>query len=141
MIQIDTFRIAGSYPNGFTSLGGYTVLGSAITYDAYTINKIQRVAWSGANYAVTDRLDVRAAVYYETQNDYYTGTCTGTGIHTSSSSCAGSLDALSFMIDYHPVPRVDLYAGVMFSHVYGGLASGYQTVTNTDPTVGLRVKF
>ena len=26
---------SGFFPNGFTSLGGYTVLGSAITYDAY----------------------------------------------------------------------------------------------------------
>ncbi|HKN28223.1 MAG TPA: porin [Roseiarcus sp.] len=132
---------SGSYPNGFTSLGGYTVLGSAITYDAYTINKILRVGWTGAKYSITDQLEVRAAVYYETQNDYYTGTCTGTGVNTSSDKCAGSLDAFSVMLDYRPRARVDLYAGVMLSRVYGGLASGYQAVSNVDPTVGLRVKF
>ena len=132
---------SGVYPDGFTSLGGYSVLGSAITYDAYTINKILKVAWTGAKYSLTDQLNLRAAVYYEAQNDYYAGSCTGTGIHTSSSSCAGALDALSVMVEYRPLARIELYAGVMLSRVYGGLASGYQTVSNLDPTVGLRLKF
>jgi predicted porin len=132
---------SGVYPDGFASLGGYTVLGSAITYDAYTINKIIKVAWTGVKYTLTDQLDLRAAVYYEAQNDYYSGTCTGTGIYTSSSSCAGALAALSLMIEYRPLARLDLYAGAMLSRVYGGLASGYQAASNFNPTVGLRVKF
>ena len=69
------------------------------------------------------------------------GFSTGTGILTSSGSCAGSQDAYSFLIDYRPVKRVDLYAGVMVSNVYGGLASGFQKVQDIAPTAGLRVKF
>ena len=40
-------------------------------------------------------------------------------IRVNNSACAGTQDAISFMIDYRPVKRVDLYAGVMFSNVYG----------------------
>jgi hypothetical protein len=39
------------------------------------------------------------------------------------------------------VERVDLYAGVMISNIYGGLANGYQATQNIAPTAGLRVKF
>jgi hypothetical protein len=59
----------------------------------------------------------------------------------SSNRCAGSEDAISFLIDYRPVKRVDLYAGMMISNVYGGLANGFQAVQNIAPTAGLRVKF
>ena len=45
------------------------------------------------------------------------------------------------MIDYQPVKRVDLYAGVMISNVYAGLASGYPATRDVAPTAGLRIKF
>ena len=56
-------------------------------------------------------------------------------------ACAGSTDFLSFLIDYRPVKRVDLYAGVLVSNVHGGLANGYQVTQNIAPTAGLRIKF
>ena len=132
---------SNTYPSGFRSLGGFNVLPGAITYNAYAINKVMNVVWTGLKYAVTDQIDLTGAFYYEAQNDYSAKACTGTGVHISSSGCAGSLDALSFLIEYRPVKRVDLYAGVMISNVYGGLASGYVQAQNIDPTVGLRVKF
>ncbi len=91
--------------------------------------------------AVTDQIDVTGACYYESQNDYSSKACVGTGRHISSSACACALDALSFLIDDRPLKRLDLYAGVMLSNVYGGLASGYVQVQNIDSTVGLRIKF
>ncbi len=132
---------SNTYPSGFKSIGGFNVLPGAITYSAYAINKVMNVVWTGAKYAVADQVDVTGAFYYEAQGDYSAKACTGTGVHTSSNACAGSLDALSFLIEYRPVKRVDLYAGVMISNVYGGLASGYVQAQNIDPTVGLRVKF
>src|SRR5271157_2110705 len=132
---------SNTYPSGFRSLGGFNVLPGAITYNAYAINKVINVVWTGVKYSVTDRIDVTGAFYYEVQNDYSPKACTGTGVHISSNACAGSLDALSFLIDYRPVKRIDLYAGVMISNVYGGLANGYVEVQNVDPTVGLRIKF
>ena len=65
----------------------------------------------------------------------------GSGASTSSPKCAGSQSALSALVTYRPVKRVDIYAGVMLSNVYGGLASGYQQVQTINPTGGLRIKF
>ena len=45
------------------------------------------------------------------------------------------------MIDYRPVKRVDAYAGLLWSQVTGGLASGYLYTVNLAPTVGIRVEF
>ena len=56
-------------------------------------------------------------------------------------SCRGFLDALGAMIDYRPRKRVDAYAGVMWSQVTGGMASGYLYHVNLAPTVGVRVQF
>jgi hypothetical protein len=45
------------------------------------------------------------------------------------------------LIDYKPIKRVDVYAGVMISNVWGGLAYGHLYTQNVDPTVGLRIRF
>jgi hypothetical protein len=59
----------------------------------------------------------------------------------SSNKCAGTQDAFSALIDYRPLRRVDLYAGLMVSNVYGGFANGFQATQNIAPTAGLRIKF
>ena len=110
-----------SYPQGFNTIGGYNVLPGYVTSMAYDNNKILRVLWTGAKYAVRDDIDLAGAFYHYYQNDYNTSACTGGGL--SASSCAGTLNALSAMIEYRPVKRLDLYAGVMWSQVTGGLAS------------------
>ena len=127
------------YPDGFTTLGGYTVLPGAVNAMAYDNNKILRVFWTGVKYAVRDDLDIAGGFYHYYQNDYNLGVCTDGGL--SASSCHGTLDALSAMIDYRPVKRLDMYAGVMWSRVAGGLASGYLNFQNIGPTVGLRAQF
>jgi hypothetical protein len=45
------------------------------------------------------------------------------------------------MATYRPIPRLEIYGGVMVSTVYGGVASGFQHSQNVDPTVGLRFRF
>ena len=128
-----------TYPQGFTTLGGYTVLPGAVTTTDFDKAKILRIAWLGAKVAVRDDLDVAAAVYHYNQNNYNTATCTNDGL--SSSKCAGTLDAASAMVDYRITKRIDAYAGVMWSRVSGGLASGYLNFQNIGPTVGLRFQF
>ena len=94
------------------------------------------------------------AYYYLEQTDFNTTACTDrqhtftepngnkfTVATTSSNKCAGTEDSFSALIDYRPVKRVDLYAGIMVSNVYGGLANGFQATQNIAPTAGLRVKF
>jgi hypothetical protein len=60
---------------------------------------------------VWSNLDVAAGVYYRPHNDYLPapGVCTGSGSTISSSECAGSEGAVSLLIDYRPIKRVDLY--------------------------------
>ena len=110
-------------------------------------------------------LYLTGAYYYLGQNDYnfsvnsktgITGSvaCTGavtSGVEpngkpfsiarSSSGKCAGSTDFISFLIDWRPVKRMDVYAGVMVSNVYGGLANGYFATQTINPTAGIRVKF
>jgi len=127
-----------AYPQGFTTLGGYTVLPGYVNSTTYDINKILRVFWTGAKYAVRDDLDIAGGFYHYYQNNYNSGICTNGGL--SASSCPGTLDALSAMIDYRPAKRLDVYAGVMWSRVTGGLASGYLYHENFGPTIGLRIQ-
>ena len=105
---------------------------------------------------MTSQIDVAAAYYYLEQNNYNSSTTPCAYANTTfvqpngrsfvvsrinNSACAGSQDAISFLIDYRPVKRVDLYAGVMISNVYGGLANGFPVTQEIAPTAGLRVKF
>jgi predicted porin len=128
-----------AYPNGFTTLGGYTVLPGDVNSTAYTQNKILRAFWTGVRFDVRDDLSLAGAYYHYYQNDYNTSPCTDGGL--SASSCRGAENAVSAMIDYRPIKRVDTYAGVMWSQVTGGLASGYLYRVNLAPTVGVRVQF
>ncbi len=128
-----------AYPNGFTTLGGYTVLPGDVNSTAYTINKILRAAWTGVRLDLRDDLSLAGAYYHYWQNDYNTGACTDGGL--SASSCPGTENAVSAMIDYRPMKRVDAYAGVLWSQVTGGMASGYLYHINLAPTVGVRVRF
>ncbi len=128
-----------SYPDGFTAIGNYPVPAGYVNATAYTENKILKIFWAGVKYAIRDDLDIAGAYYHYYQNDYNTDPCTDGGL--SDKSCRGSLNALSAMIDYRPAKRVDAYAGVMWSQVTGGLASGYLYRINLAPTVGVRVQF
>ena len=155
-----------TFPNGFQTIGGYNVPGTIIgnkalptqwiSYNTYNISRIANVFFFGGKYAITPQLDVAAAYYYLEQNNYNSTATPCAHANTTfvqpngqslvvsrinNGSCAGSQDAFSFLIDYRPVKRVDLYAGVMISNVYAGLANGFQATQNIAPTAGLRVKF
>ena len=157
--------------NGFQTLGGYSVPATIVTTDkaiaklfptawtnstAYNKARVVNVPFIGAKYAINSDLDVAGAFYYENQNDYNSSTKACAYAKTSflqangnllnviranSNACAGTQYALSARIDYRPLKRVDVYAGVMFSNVYGGLANGFLSTRNIAPTAGLRVKF
>jgi predicted porin len=106
-------------------------------------NKILQVMWSGAKYAVTDKLDVIAAYYHYAQNSYF-GTVTRGPAPCSGSEhgqCAGTFDAVSGVIDWLFAPKWDLYLGIMSTQVNGGLAHGYLERNNIATTAGLRFRF
>ncbi len=159
------------YLNGFETLGGYSVPATIVTtnkaiaklfptawtnYTAYNKMRVVNVPFIGAKYAINSQLDVTGAFYYENQNNYNSSATPCAYAKTSfvqpsgnvlnvirenSNACAGTQYAISARIDYRPLKRVDLYAGVMFSNVYGGLATGFLATQNIAPTAGLRIKF
>jgi len=158
-----------TFPDGFRTIGGWNVPGTIpstfpgaskfwptqwISYTTYAVPRIAPYFWVGAKYAINPQLDVTGAFYYLQQSDYNTTACTGalaafvqpngnklTVARSSSGSCAGSEDFFSALIDYRPFKRVDLYAGLMVSNVYGGLANGFPATQDISPTAGLRIKF
>ena len=132
------------YVDGFPTIAaGIFVPPGAVTSDAYNVNRIVNAFWTGARYSLWSNLDLAAGFYYRIQNDYLPApeVCTGSGTTISSHKCAGSDGAVSFLIDYKPVRRVDLYGGVMLSDVWGGFAFGHLYTQNVDPTIGLRIAF
>ena len=132
------------YVDGFPTIAaGIFVPPGTVTSDAYNVNRIVNAFWTGARYSLWSNLDLAAGFYYRIQNDYLPApeVCTGSGTTISSHKCAGSDGAVSFLIDYKPVRRVDLYGGVMLSDVWGGFAFGHLYTQNVDPTIGLRIAF
>src|SRR5271165_139669 len=162
---------SSTYLNGFETIGGYSVPATIVTTNkaiaklfpttwvtsnAYNDIRVVNVPFIGVKYAFTPQLDVIGAFYYELQNNYTSSTTpcaavpttfvqpngsSSTVIRVNNTACYGTQDAISFMVDYRPLQRVDLYAGVMISNVYAGLANGFQQVQNIAPTAGLRIKF
>lgn len=152
------------YLNGFSTIGGWnvpaTISGSRLfptkwtNYTSYDVPRIAPYLWFGAKYAVNSQIDLTGAFYYQQQTNYSGAGCTysdttflqpdGTKFtvnRISSGKCAGSQDAFSVLIDYRPVKRMDVYAGLMISNVYAGFANGFQATQNISPMAGLRVKF
>src|ERR1700751_2536675 len=106
-------------------------------------NRVLQIMWTGAKYAVTDDLDVIGAYYHYIQNSWF-GTTTGGRAFCSDSShaqCAGTYDAISAAVDWRFAPKWDLYFGMMFNQVHGGLGFGFLQHSNIDPTVGVRFRF
>jgi len=62
-------------------------------------------------------------------------------IRKARSHCAGTFNAISTVADWQFAPKWDIYTGLMFSKVNGGLPNGYIERNNIDPNVGLRFRF
>jgi predicted porin len=137
--------------------GGY--IAGAVNNTNFTTDRVLQTAWVGVRYAITPALDITGAYYHEWQNSFVnaanpTGTCT----NVSATSCSGTLDAVSLVLDWRFARHMDMYAGVMWSQVQNGLASGFLQTNpagngafvpgvstnkaNTfDPGIGLRYQF
>ncbi len=127
------------FPAASSAKGVFT--NNAITDNNYNIQKVLMTWWGGAKYAVRPDLDVAFGYYFQSQNNFNTAACTGSGILISSNKCSGGQQGISVLIDWRPWKRVDLYAGVMRTSVFGGLANGFNNTVNWDPSAGIRVRF
>lgn len=128
---------------GFNDIGGYvlayvnTQVGPASTY---ANDKILQVYWGGVKYTLASKLDLVASYYGYRQNSYATGANTGCSTNKAG-NCSGTENAFGFSADYRWTKRFDTYAGLMYTGVKDGLASGFENTSTIDPTIGVRFKF
>ncbi len=159
----DLFGATATANGGTLTLnGGYPAIVQA---NAYVNPKNLQVAWIAAKYAILSNLDFNTAYYYAEQNSYTNaatkynigGTATKAGVGcgpnlnpaitgsepqgANAGACAGDEYAVSAALDWRVLKRLDLYTGVMYSIVSGGLANGFIKDNNTAFTTGVRVAF
>ncbi len=142
--------------------GGYPAVVQA---NAYVNPKDLQVTWLAGKYAILSNLDFNAAYYYIQQNTFTNaatkyntgGSATKTGVGCgpnlnpaitgseplgyNAAACSGDEYVVSAALDWRLLKRVDLYSGVMYSAVSGGLANGFIKNNNTAFTTGVRVAF
>jgi len=107
----------------------------------YVNDKTLQVYWAGVRYTVIPELDLVGAYYGLKQNAYGTGADAGCSTNKSG-TCSGTEDVISFDAVYRLSKRFDTFAGVMYSGVHDGLASGFPyNTTDITTTVGVRYKF
>jgi len=120
---------------GIAGLGGYTL--GIVNNTAFAHARVLQASWLGLRWRLSDRWDVTGAWYHYDQNSFGATRCSD----ARAGSCSGTLDAYSMMTDYKLNARWDTYAGVMYSKVADGLASGYLNESTVSPMVGLRFRF
>jgi predicted porin len=152
------FKIFGGYEHiryvnpanplgvGASAQGDYLL--SGVEDDNLDSPKIVQVFWTGVKYAFDPQTDITLSYYFEAQNDFREpSACSSAAGYRSS--CAGSLTEISLYADHHFTRRFDLYSGVAYSDVTGGLAIAvphgpgvpYYYNNNVAPTVGARFAF
>jgi predicted porin len=131
---------------GATAQGGYLL--SGVEDNNLDSPKIVQVAWTGVKYALNSKTDLTLSYYYVGQNDFRVPSACSPAAGFRS-SCAGQLDEISFYADYHFTRRFDVYSGIAYSDVSGGLAIAiphgpgvpYFFDDNLAPTIGGRFAF
>jgi predicted porin len=153
----ESFRFYGGYEHihydnpsdplgiGASAQGGYLL--SGVEDNNLDSPKIVQVWWTGVKYAYDASTDITLSYYHEEQNDFrLPPACTPASFR---SSCAGTLNEVSLYVDHHFTKRFDVYAGIAYSNVSGGLAIAiphgpgvpYFYDNNVAPTIGGRFSF
>jgi predicted porin len=130
---------------GASAEGGYLL--SGVEDNNLDSPKIVWVWWTGAKYTY-ERTDFTLSYYNQIQNDFRRpSTCDAAAGFRAS--CAGSLNEVSFYVDHHLTKRVDVYTGITYSDVSGGLSIAiphgpgvrYFYNDNVAPVLGARFAF
>jgi predicted porin len=106
-------------------------------------DRIFDVYWTGVKYAVTNQVDVIAAYYHYQQHSHF-GTPTGGVMFCDGkehAQCAGTLNAISGVIDWKFAPKWDVYVGLMYTEFNGGLSNSFFVNNNVATTAGLRFRY
>jgi predicted porin len=146
----DQFQSAFS---GGTTIGGYKFLSGGAAGFADTLfgtDRIRETTWAGISYE-DGPWKLVGAYYNWHQNSYRTATagaaggCVVSAAGVSSATCSGDFNQGSFLIDYTVNRHFDVYAGVTFTDVNGGIVVPAPAPFATDNTwafaSGVRVKW
>ncbi len=138
---------------GDTIEGGYVIghlaaisgLSRASNYYFYASTRELQVEWTGARYTLPSGWSFSAAYYHIDQPAFSSASVLSNpqagSPNQQKAYTAGSLDSGSFVVDYRFNKHFDVYAGVNYSTIGGGLASGYLANENTSVVTGARLKF
>ncbi len=145
---------------GGSTIGGYQL---SFLNNILLTTKVLDTAWAGLKYEIGPWA-FTGAYYYLGQNSFSEINNIGTSLvynpHTTpaptpsvggctvnAAACSGQLNQVSFLIDYTFNKHFDVYTGVSYQEIGGGLAHSfltndpYNNTTNTTVVSGLRVKF
>jgi predicted porin len=125
---------------GSTAIGGYLI--STVASNPYTTDKVLQLAWTGARYELPSGWSFTGACYHVDQRAY-TGTVSAPAAGTiqTKANSAGTANDASFVVDYKFNKHFDVYTGLNYSTLDGGLASGYLNNSQTSAVSGVRLKF
>ncbi len=142
---------------GSETIGGYEYLTVNNQPYAPGSNKVLQTFWAGAKYELPSGLSFTAAYYHLGQSAYRTSAAGGTNTCAAvtagnkgnaafvgnplASNCAGDLNQGSFLVDYPLNKHFDVYSGIGYSQVSGGLSSGFLSGNTTAFVSGLRLRF
>ena len=144
--HIQQFNPSNPLGIGASAQGGYLL--SGVEDNNLDSPKIVQIWWTGAKYAYDGKTDITLSWYHQQQNDFRVPSdCSvSAGLRAA---CAGTLNEFSLYADHHFTKRFDVFAGIAYSDVSGGLAIAiphgpgvpYLHNNNTAPTVGGRFTF
>jgi predicted porin len=131
---------------GATAQGGYRL--SGVEDDNLDSPKVTKIWWTGAKYAYDIKTDVTVSYYHQQQNDFRVPSACSADAGFRA-SCSGDLNEVSLYADHHFTKRFDVYGGIAYSNVSGGLGIAiphgpgvpYYHDSNLAPTIGGRFTF
>lgn len=143
--------------NGSATIGGYELFYANNAPIASGGARILQTVWTGAKYEFSSGLSISGGYYYQKQDAYLTSASAGTNTcayitaankantayvgRTAAGNCAGDLYLAAFLVDYPLDKHFDLYSGVNYSQVGGGLGSGFLNSNMTAFVSGVRLRF
>ena len=130
---------------GASAQGGYLL--SGVEDNNLDSPKLVQIAWTGVKYAFDTKTDITLSAYHQWQDDFRVPSACPPSSYRAS--CSGFLNEVSLYTDHHFTKRFDVFAGITYSNVSGGMAIAiphgpgvpYLNKSNTAPVIGARFTF
>ena len=135
--------VGGGYLLGYLPAIRGVSKASSLYY--YASTRELQLEWTGARYELPSGWSFSAAYYHLAQNAFSSASVLSKPQIGSPNQQpgynAGDYNDGSFVVDYRFNKYLDVYAGVNYSSIDGGLASGFLANNNTSVVSGARLKF